>query len=307
MNNRYTEINNSYKKRLVYHLGSEAGFFSEYNNMILAMLYCLKQKIRFELYSKDANFGILNGWTDFFEPFCSENYQKWHEKYNFRQRLFEISLLKKIKTQFYKIIFNTQYLTYELWNKFHIKEFESEYFEIPELGINGDLLSASKKIIKLTWNYNKKTKLQINSLVSTIGLPKIYNGIHIRGGDKFLEFEKLEVDSYMKKISKISNIKNIFVLTDDYRIVSELRENYSEYHFYTLCKEDEIGYFHSDFDKVSLEQKRNDMVKLFASMDILANSQLFVGTFSSNPGMYLGMRMDINKVKGVDLEKWCVW
>ena len=38
------------QKRLVYNLGSEAGFFSEYNNMILAILYCLKHNINFVLY-----------------------------------------------------------------------------------------------------------------------------------------------------------------------------------------------------------------------------------------------------------------
>ena len=59
---KYFEINNSFSQKLVYHLGSEAGFFSEYNNMILAMLYCLKHKIKFVLYSKDANFGFEKGY-----------------------------------------------------------------------------------------------------------------------------------------------------------------------------------------------------------------------------------------------------
>ena len=52
----YEALNRSYSREFVYHLGCEAGFFSEYNNMVLAMLYCAKHHIRFALYSSDANF-----------------------------------------------------------------------------------------------------------------------------------------------------------------------------------------------------------------------------------------------------------
>ena len=307
MIHQYQKLNNSYKKKLVYRLGSEAGFFSEYNNMILAMLYCLKHRIRFELFSKDANFGTNKGWQDYFEPFCEENYLNWHEEYNFRQPLNQISFLQRIKTRLNKIFFNTKFLTYELWNEFHSKSFEEEYFNVPELDINGNLLSASKKLIDITWRYNRKTQFEIDTLIKSLNLPAEYNGVHIRGGDKFIEWEELEVDKYMGIVSEKSIIKNVFVLTDNYRIVDELKNNYPTHSFYTLCNENEKGYFHTDFEKVSNTQKRNDLVKLFASMDVLANSQLFVGTYSSNPGMYLGMRISNDKVKCVDFKNWCIW
>ena len=47
------------------------------------------------------------------------------------------------------------------------------------------------------------------------------------------------------------------------------------------------------------------MVKMFSSMEILKNSALFVGTFSSNPGMFLGMCMD--QAYGVDYDHWLLW
>lgn len=307
MKSEYQKLNNSFKNKLVYRLGSEAGFFSEYNNMILAILYCLKHKIRFELFSKNANFGTNKGWLDYFEPFCEENNQNWHKEYNFRQPIYQINFLQKKLTHFYKIFFNTKYLTYELWNEFHVKSFEYEQFDIKDLDFNGDLLSASKKIIDITWRYNKKTQIEVNALIESLNLPIEYNGLHIRGGDKFIEWEKLEVEKYMNIVSKKSANKSVFVLTDDFRIIVELKENYPTYSFYTLCNESERGYFHTDFEKVSNTQKRNDLIKLFASIDILASSQLFVGTYSSNPGMYLGMRMSNDKVKCVDLDNWCIW
>ena len=76
---KYQEINDSFKgKSLVFHIGSDAGFYSELNNMILAIIYCLRWNIRFTLYSADANFKHNNGWTDYFLPFCEEITDDFH-------------------------------------------------------------------------------------------------------------------------------------------------------------------------------------------------------------------------------------
>ena len=68
----YQKLNDSFHKRLVYHVGIDCGFFVELNNMINAILYCLLNGYRFQLYSEDANFGTGKGWTEYFLPFCEE-------------------------------------------------------------------------------------------------------------------------------------------------------------------------------------------------------------------------------------------
>lgn len=57
LSTRYRLLNNSFKKTMIYHIGIDAGFFTEYTYMLHAMLYCLQHKIQFKLYSDDANFG----------------------------------------------------------------------------------------------------------------------------------------------------------------------------------------------------------------------------------------------------------
>ena len=37
---RYQALNRTFRKELIFHLGSDAGFYSEFNNMILAII-CL--------------------------------------------------------------------------------------------------------------------------------------------------------------------------------------------------------------------------------------------------------------------------
>lgn len=98
---QYTKLNNSFKKKLVFRLGMEAGFFSEYNNMILAMLYCLEHKIKFTLYSKDANFGYNEGWNDYFLPFCEDVYHPVLKKYNHRYPGAYFSKSDRLKIKLY--------------------------------------------------------------------------------------------------------------------------------------------------------------------------------------------------------------
>ena len=81
---QYGRINNSYKITLVFHLGLDAGFFSEYCNMLYAISYCLLHRVRFTVYCKDANFGKERGWQDYFQPFFPEVFDDFHHTMNYR-------------------------------------------------------------------------------------------------------------------------------------------------------------------------------------------------------------------------------
>jgi hypothetical protein len=127
---RYNVLNNSFKRTLVFHAGASAGFFSEYNCMILAILYCLKNKIRFVLYSKDANFGYKDGWNDFFKPFCKQTTCFIHKHLNVR--LFKTrhqhgfikwrlkGLFLQILARLIKIFTPFSYFTQDLWSDFSV-------------------------------------------------------------------------------------------------------------------------------------------------------------------------------------------
>jgi len=304
---QYRTLNESFKSKLVYHLGAEAGFFSEFNNMILAMLYCIKHNIQFELFSKDANFGYEKGWQDYFLPFCNESNVTLHSKLNPRQPAREIALKNKFKIFLFKICTKTEYFTFDLWNEFHSKNFEKFYFDLPLLNIKGNIQQACAKLIDLTWRYNKETEDEINEIISSLNIPEHYIGMHIRGGDKFIEYEKVEVDKYIDIALQKSDLRDVFLLTDDYRIIIQMRKDYPTWNFFTLCDENERGYFHTEFVNSNTEYKKNKIIKLFSSVDVLNKAEHFIGTFSSNPGMYLGMRMKDSKVHGVDLGHWTIW
>lgn len=306
----YQKLNQSYKKRLVFHLGCEAGFFSEYNNMILAILYCLENQIQFVLYSRDANFGFERGWTDFFLPFCKESSNSFHKKYNKRSYQINFDILSsklKFYIQSYKKL-NNILLTQDVWQD--IRDYSKDLnksFYIPELGIDGNIRHACSVLVKMTWNYNKKTGDAINTLKVKLHLPEKYVGLHIRQGDKFVENDVLNPILYIEKSKQLSANRNVFILTDDYRVITLLKESYPDWNIFTLCSEDENGYVFSGFLSLNEEEQKVKFYKLFASVDIISLSDFFIGTFSANPGMYLGMRMPVNKTFGLDFENWLIW
>ena len=327
----YRKLNNSFKKVLVFHIGASGGFFSEYNNMILAMLYCLKNRIRFVLYSEDANFKYENGWIDFFLPFCDEDRNPHHSIYNRRipYTFKRISGNKKsdliykrfiapvskcrhlIQQKLAKIAYfggaNNIFFTYELWNSFHSKAMEKSLFEVDEMGIAGDVRAACQVLIDTTWRYHPEIDMKIREIIDEACLPDKYIGFHIRGGDKIMEFEFQELETYIEKARTLITCRTAFVLTDDYRIMERLILDYPDWQFFTLCERSSRGYFHDSFTKQDRMFKRNQHLKLFASIDILTDSELFIGTFNSNVGMFLGMRMPKDKCFGVDVDNWAIF
>lgn len=318
----YTRLNNSFQDKLVFHLGADAGFFSEYNNMILAMLYCLKHKIRFSIYSGSALFRYDKGWTDYFLPFCEDETNTkipffshaaphFHEKYNtrdYQEGKLNYTRTDKIKIWWYKQWNHVTYLTQDIWRNLRDGKLESEHYDIPELNINGDLLDATRQLIKLTWRYNDTVQLEIDNIINSLQLPDEYLGIHVRRGDKHMENKLMNIETYVDKINMLApDIKNLFVLTDNYEVIRDIQKIYPSFKIYTLCGKDETGYIHSDFQKQSRRSIRDAHLKLFASMDVLSKSVYFVGTFSSNPGMYLGMKMKKGTAFGVDYDKWLIW
>lgn len=308
----YNVLNASFKRGLTFRLGIEAGFFSEYNNMILAMLYCLCHGIKFKLNSKGANFCSL-GWNGYFEPFC-EDVEDWHQHFRPYDWKYSLKLIWRERSLYYMrniwpyfyLRWKKNLLTQDVFASARNRSLQRHLYHIPLLGIDGDLQQACSRLIRLTWHYNSLTQAKVNRFVEELALPTNYIGMHIRGGDKFIEHAIEPLEKYFALVDNSIPEKNLFVLTDDYRVILRIQEEYSQWNVYTLCGSEEKGYFHAEFSNQTEEYREKQLIKLFASVDILAYAKQFIGTFSSNPGMYLGMR-NPSICKGVDYDQWLVW
>ncbi|MDD4515372.1 hypothetical protein [Massilibacteroides sp.] len=295
---------------VVYHLGVDAGFFSEYNNMILCLVYCLENNLKFSIYSRDANFRLKDGWNDFFIPFCEENKCPLHSLINKRPdetfRLKFLNTIDRIMISTVRKLFRNTLLMSDVWIQARSLDIHKQY-DIPSISASGNLRDICRKLIELTWVYTPTVQQEVEGLRTSLKLPEKYIGLHIRGGDKFIEASKQEEDVYIKKAMELTDCREAFVLTDDYTVIERLLEKYPEWHFYTLCGQEERGYFHKQFSKQNRQTRAKQLIRLFTSTDIISDGELFIGTFSSNPGMYLGMKMAPKKTYSVDVPEWTIW
>ncbi|MCF8413147.1 MAG: hypothetical protein K9G44_06995 [Melioribacteraceae bacterium] len=215
-----------------------------------------------------------------------------------------VSRKDPIYEKIYELLNPNTFLTHQLWPKFYNPEFEKEHFDIPKLGIKGNLRESSRKIVEIIYNFNSPTKNIIHSIIEKLNLPPKYASIHIRRGDKATEVELLRNAVYIDRLKQETDLKSIFVSTDDFAVLAELEKNYGEFNFFTLTEKGEKGYVLEDFGKLSEEEKEHKMLILFASMEIICKSDCFVGTYITNLGNFAGMKMPDEKIHSVQKASW---
>lgn len=299
---KYRQLNESFQRRLIHHFGTGNGFYSELNSLLFSTLFCLQNKLRLEIYSKDAPFTFGNGWNEYFESFCPDFKNDFIGKrisrdYTNNHKNNHICYLYKILTK-NDILNDIYWFCRTGW-------FEHAHFEIPELGINGDIRQAMKVLIPIVYRFNEKYTHIINTFINDLDLPQRYISLHVRAGDKITERNLITPQKYLEKAKTFSDCHNIFVATDDYRIFEQLRNDNPDYTFYTSTSPEERG---NDTEKLFASSNdiiRKNLIEMFASVEVFLHSDIFVGTYSSNPGLFVGMIID-EKMVGMDYDKWLI-
>ena len=311
----YGHTNRSFKDVCVYRIGNYAGFFSEMNNMIMAMIYCLEKNLRFKLYSLSASYAN-NLWKDFFEQFIDEVTHPFHEFYNGR----EFKIVKKAdfaQPEFEQI---RQYLDREfpdqeiclsqnIWTSFRNHKIYNPQYQVNTPFVSGNMLHVGYQLVRLIWNYNRKTRSEIYSIKNTLRIPTSYAGLHIRRGDKSIEARFKPLQDYLNIVDKATNQENfpVFIATDDQRVISEIIKISPKRPVYHFIFPENNGFDMKTFTAKDKDQQRKEIIQLLAEVQMLIEAQLFVGTFTSNVGMFVGMARDGKEIYGVDSNGWLVW
>lgn len=276
----YNKINNSFKNKVIFHVGVSAGFHSEVDAMMQCMLFCYMNKIKFVLYADDANFSGGNGWNEFFLSFCDESHNSLNKIANPRYRTKPFRFDKLLLQKILKLTEKADFLTSEIFEKCIPRTYSANIkAEWSLFDIKGTPLQEFAKLRNIALHYNKSTAQEVNELIETLHLPKEYTSIQFRGGDKILEVKELmNVDDIIKKIQKYKiKVKNLFIFTDDYKYIEEVQQKAPEWKIYALTQKEEQGYDNRTFNKLSWNIKRKHMIKLFAMIDICIASTLHLG------------------------------
>ncbi len=312
----WQSLNNSFRRRMVCRIGIDCGFFVEMNYMVNAMLYCLANRIRFQLYSETANFGTGVGWTEYFMPFCEEVHESFHRRYNFHRlpswrRILKMCIKQKspspivwkikssLKTGIGRFVALSVYKEYILFTQ-DVTINPDKQYTIPELGISCDYTTVYGLLARMIWRPRPMILNMVSILTDKLNLPSIYDGIHIRGGDKISESKLISGVSMMQLFDNKEN-RCVFVLTDDFRQYRELQETHPGFRFLTLCQTEECGYVHKDFLKESPARRREAIIRLIISVNILLGARSFVGSITTGPSVFImKLRIDDPLVRAVD-------
>ena len=160
-----------------------------------------------------------------------------------------------------------------------------------------------KVIIPIVYRFNDRYTSIIDKFIQDLHLPDEYISLHVRAGDKITERSLINPQNYLEKAKVCTDCHNVFLATDDYRIFEQLRDNNPDYTFYTSTSPEDTGNDTEKFFTTSQDNIRRNLLEMFASIEVFLKSKLFVGTYSSNPGLFIGMLAD-DKMVGMDYNKW---
>lgn len=146
--------------------------------------------------------------------------------------------------------------------------------------------------------YNEPTRSEMEHTITELHLPARYAAVHVRRGDKVLEKDRHvmqhaeasrhEAETYLRFIP--ADIDTIFVLTDDYKAVEEIKVAAAGKRVFTLSPTSFDG--HSTHALVQSGRKlaRAEVLLLLTESEVAARSSLFVGAMTSNVSRYVQLR-----------------
>lgn len=288
----YRKVNESYHRRLIYHAGIDCGFFVELNYMINAMLYCLANGYRFLLYSEDANFGTGKGWTEYFQPFCEEVHEPFHHKYN----LLHQSIWRRILAHW--LAFRT-YGEYVRLSQ-DVAHEPDKFYHIPALGISCSYTEAYAMLARIIWQPQPEVQQKMKDARHRLSLPEIYSGVQIWEGNNASGSRLISGWQIIQALHPQDG-ECIFALADNYQQLEIVRNEFQKLRIVSLCQPHETGYHHQAFEHLSPQEKKESVIRLLISVDILLQCCAFVGTITSGPSVFLlKVRADDPCVTAID-------
>lgn len=317
---KWQKYNSQFRSKCLLKVGDIGGFFSEYNNMLVAIQWCMVHKVRFIMTSKGANFGYKSGWTDYFLPFCDEwnlpldrkyfNDRRYYKLYPNAKDRRKAKILHLFLGWWYNLrckVLHIDYFTRNLFDIFRLQPV-NDIYTVEGLNLKGTIPEICTELDKIIWRYNPETEAEVRKRMPLREMEcEPYVSIHVRRGDKYTEMDDVDVETYMSTLEQKTNLRRCFVATDDYRVYEHLAEKYPEWSFFTIAKKEDLGFDVNSFNQQNADKTRQDMYELFATIETMAKGEYFVGTMGSNIGMYMYFRMPKGRCFGVDYNDWRIF
>ena len=153
--------------------------------------------------------------------------------------------------------------------------------KIPQVGLKMPLEKLMARASQAAFRPKADVHEEAARRMADFGLLCDFYAIHIRGD------EQTPMARYMDPILADSAEPRVFVLTDDYRRVTELRVNYPEADFATLCSFENEGFSESRFAALDQDRRTAEVRALFVEVAIANCAKAFYGPYLSNVSQFI--------------------
>jgi hypothetical protein len=284
MSEIYRALNESFGPRYLHRFGRGDGFSAEFIHVLKAVAKCLERRIQFCLQGniKPQGFAIQRGWTDYFEPLFPEITVPGVAAVMNRPHfpLGRIPVLSSLSRTCLKLACNCNYFVFDEFGAH-----PPERLSVPALGLGDDYWGNMRALIRLLWRFNAQTTQAVASYRAA-GQPRsAYNAVHVRRGDKKDEAGIHPLQVYVNAIRRLdSNIRKIFVATDDFRIIKPLQDALgADYEIqFDSASGISTGYDQAKFNSAPVSSRREITLRFFAELEVMFLADHFIGASTSN-------------------------
>jgi len=203
---------------------------------------------------------------------------------------------KKLNLPFFIDHNNWQYAYKDGWHDY-LKSFNTlnkeEHFDFIEYYRNGatneiigELTMAELvEAIKETFILQDHIQSLIDSYIEGIGGE--YTSLYVRRGDKIREAPYMPLDEILAHTTIKDDGRKIFVQTDEYSIVSELRSKFPSCSIITLTKENATGADNNNIIDMTPEERKTHTEELLVSSVVSARASIGWVYYLSNVGTFI--------------------
>ncbi len=258
------------------------GFSADFLGLIQRLMRCLRNGVAFRLgrVTRPRGFVVLNGWRDYFEPFCEEADAPLLELLNISQfpygRRFPMAAWVARRWLRATTRPRSQFFMFDELEKLRDRRSTPRFAD-------EEYLSTRRDLISLIWKYTAETRDAVEAWKKSVRLPAEYLALVIRRGDKVIEHPYVEVERYAQKLSETATaIRPLFVATDDVRLIPKIAEVLRDREVVWLDDKGFTGYDHAGFKALPAAERRRRTVRLFAQLEILKEARLLFGSETTN-------------------------
>lgn len=256
------------KSVVLFNMSSIAGFGSVFFFMIHAYIYAKKTNTDFRIKNDGWAYTYDKGWRDYFDSLTDYDPAVKYSHIKHTSHSYNVTNYDKVMKGDHKK------------HTFHFKN-----LKIPDYSFK-DYSDAVQEVFK------PKQYIQelASRAIATMNGP--YVAIYVRRGDK-VSGETAEMDAVdLETVIAATGIEsgNVFVMTDDYRVVNEIRKLLPNCDVSTLTPSKKKGSFQGNIASNTPENKKSNAEELFSSIEVFHNATQGWADGRSNMGRFLKLR-----------------